>query len=82
MIELSANDMDSRVATDLVLKACEAILTDTRERFLEQDVPDVIADRYLKRKRTQTARNVLFEMMRVSAMRDNLHKVNPGDIKP
>lgn len=82
MMKFSGIDMDSRAATDMILKACEPILADIRERFLEQEVPEAIADRYLKRKRTRMARNVLFEMMRLSAMRENSGNSNPAEVDP
>jgi len=61
--------MDSRAATDLILKQCEQPLTNIRQVFKQEKVPDGIADRYLKKTRTQTARKVLEQMMYSAASR-------------
>lgn len=62
-----AKNMDSRHATDKVLKICESSLAKVRIVFLEQNAPEAVANQYLKRTRTQTARKVLQEMMYASA---------------
>ncbi len=64
-----AGNMDSRAATDLILKQCEQPLANIREVFKQEKVPDGIADRYLKKTRTQTARKVLEQMMYSAASR-------------
>ncbi|MGR8933881.1 MAG: hypothetical protein ACU837_05760 [Gammaproteobacteria bacterium] len=61
--------MDTRVATDKIIQQCEKTLTDIRSVFLAEKVPEAIADRYLKRTRTQTARKVLEQMMYAAAER-------------
>ncbi len=61
--------MDSRAATDLILKQCEQPLTNIRQVFKQEKVPDGIADLYLKKTRTQTARKVLEQMMYSAASR-------------
>ncbi|MGR9074323.1 MAG: hypothetical protein ACU833_14785 [Gammaproteobacteria bacterium] len=62
-------EMDTRVATDAIMKACESQLTTIREVFIAEKVPAAAADDYLKRSRIDTARNVLKEMMFAAAAR-------------
>lgn len=62
-------EMDSRAATDEIIKACETELSKIRNVFIAQKVPEPMADRYLKKSRTETARNVLKEMMFAAAAR-------------
>ena len=62
-----AKNMDSRHATDKVLKICEPSLAKVRTVFMAQNAPEAVATQYLKRTRTQTARKVLQEMMYASA---------------
>ena len=54
---------DSRAVTDLVLKKCEPALAPIRSAFEKENVLPVITNRYLRRKRTQAARNVLHAVM-------------------
>ena len=54
---------DSRAVTDLVLKKCEPALAPIRSAFAKENVQPVITNRYLRRKRTQAARNVLHAVM-------------------
>jgi flavorubredoxin len=63
---VSAN-FDSRKATDMVMKQCEMLLTQVRQIFLDEKVPEQIADRYMKKTRTETARNTLKHLMFVDA---------------
>ena len=62
-------DIDTRNATDAIMKQCEAILAKMREVYTQADVPEVIADRHLKQLRMQTTREVLQGMMFFSASR-------------
>ncbi len=55
--------VDSRNATESIIKVCEPILSNIRTVYLEEKIPEVIADRHLKQMRTQTTRNVLQQMM-------------------
>ncbi len=59
--------MDTRQATDQILKECEQSLTKIRSTFEKEGIPIKTADRYLKRTRTQTARKVLQEMQYAAA---------------
>lgn len=61
--------IESRHATDAIMLVCEPILGEIRKVYLEEKVPDVIADRHLKQIRTQTTRNVLQQMMLHEAVR-------------
>ncbi len=65
--------IDSRTATESIIKACEPILAQIRSVYLEEKVPDVIADRHLKQIRIQTTRGVLQQMM----MQEAARKANP-----
>jgi hypothetical protein len=62
--------MDTRAATDKIIQQCEKPLADIRGVFTAEKVPESIADRYLKRTRTQTARKVLEQMMYAAAERE------------
>lgn len=64
---------DSRFATENIIKACEPNLAEIRKVYLEEKVPEVIADRHLKQIRIQTTRGVLQQMMMLEAAR----KANP-----
>lgn len=61
--------MDSRVATDQILKKCEDALSHIRTVLSKEKVPDPMTDRYLKKTRTQTARKVLEQLMYAEAAR-------------
>lgn len=52
-------EMDSRKATDEIMKQCEPTLAKIREVYLAEKVPGVIADRHLKQIRIQTTRKAL-----------------------
>lgn len=61
--------MDTRAATDQVLKKCEQSLSNIRTVFSSEKVPTTISDRYLKKTRTQTARKILEQLMFAEAAR-------------
>jgi hypothetical protein len=60
---------DSRRATDAIMKQCESVLSQMREIYLAEKVPEIIADRHLKQMRMQTTRNVLQGMIFAEAAR-------------
>jgi hypothetical protein len=62
-------DMDSRKATDEIMKQCEPVLGKIREIYLAEKVPGVIADRHLRQIRTQITRNALQGLMFAQAAR-------------
>lgn len=62
-------DMDSRKATDEIMKQCEPVLGKIREIYLTEKVPGVIADRHLRQIRTQITRNALQGLMFAQAAR-------------
>ncbi|TRW94308.1 hypothetical protein [Candidatus Methylobacter oryzae] len=62
-------DQESRKATEAIMKQCESVLSQMREIYLAEKVPDIIADRHLKQMRMQTTRNVLQGMMFSEAAR-------------
>ncbi len=61
--------MDSRTATDKVMKKCESSLSNIRTVFSAEKVPATISDRYLKKTRTETARKILQQLMFAEAAR-------------
>ncbi len=61
--------IDTRNATDAIMKQCEPSLAKMREVYTKADVPEVIADRHLKQMRMQTTREVLQGMMFSAASR-------------
>jgi hypothetical protein len=67
-------DMDSRKATDEIIKTCEPILSKAREVYLAEKVPGVIADRHLRQLRIQNTRNVLQSLIFSQAARQQAGK--------
>jgi hypothetical protein len=61
--------MDSRNATDEIIKHCEPVLAKIREVYLAEKVPGIIADRHLRQIRMQTTRNALQGLMFEQAAR-------------
>jgi hypothetical protein len=55
--------MDSRKATDEIMKQCEPTLSKMREVYLAEKVPGTIADRHLRQIRIQTTRSALQNLM-------------------
>lgn len=62
-------NLDSRKATEDIIKQCESELAKMREIYLQEKVPAVIADRHLKQMRIQTTRTLLQEIMFAEAAR-------------
>ncbi|MEQ1559395.1 MAG: hypothetical protein ABL933_10730 [Methyloglobulus sp.] len=62
--------MDSRNATDVIIKECEPVLTHIREVYLAEKVPGTIADRHLRQLRVQITRKVLQSLMFEQAARN------------
>jgi len=62
-------EQESRVSTEAIMKQCEPVLGKMRDVYLEQKVPEVIADRHLKQMRLQTTRTALQGMMFSEAAR-------------
>ena len=60
---------DVRSATEAIVKKCENLLSDMRKVYIDEKVPEIIADRHLKQMRIQTTRNVLKQMMFAEAAR-------------
>jgi hypothetical protein len=69
MKKTTYKEMDSRKATDDVIKQCEPALSKMREVYLAEKVPAEIADRHLRQMRVQITRQVLQEMMFALASR-------------
>jgi len=62
-------DMDTRKATDQIIKQCESTLAKMRAVYLEQKVPAMMADRHLKQMRVRTTRKLLQELIFSEAAR-------------
>ncbi|MGZ5045367.1 MAG: hypothetical protein ACXV8P_11315 [Methylobacter sp.] len=62
-------ELESRRATDAIMKQCEPVLSQIREVYLAEKVPTTIADRHLKQIRMQTTRNALQGMIFSEAAR-------------
>ena len=62
-------NMDSRNATDEIIKHCEPVLAKIREVYLAEKVPGIIADRHLRQMRMQITRNALQGLMFEQASR-------------
>jgi len=60
--------IESRSATDAIIKQCENVLSNIRQVYLDADVPSVIADRHLKKMRITITRRVLKQLMFAEAM--------------
>jgi hypothetical protein len=58
---------DSRAITERILRRCEDRLKPVRQTFDHERVPSAIADRYLRMKRTQAARDVLRTVLSTQA---------------
>lgn len=61
--------LESRQATDAVIKQCEPTLSEMRKVYTDVEVPGEIADRHLKKLRIQVTRKVLQELMYAEAAR-------------
>ncbi len=59
--------LESRQATDAVIKSCETVLADMRKVYTDVEVPGVIADRHLKKMRIDITRKVLQQLMYAEA---------------
>lgn len=62
-------EQESRRASELIVKQCEPDLTKMRSIYIEEKVPEVVADRHLKQLRLQTTRSVIQSMMFAEAAR-------------
>ncbi|AMK78711.1 MULTISPECIES: hypothetical protein [Methylomonas] len=59
--------LESRNATDAIIRLCEPTLAEIRKVYTDAEVPGVIADRHLKKMRIQVTRNLLQELMYAEA---------------
>ncbi len=55
--------IESRSATDAIIKQCEGVLSNMRQVYLDAKVPAIIADRHLKKMRITITRRVLKQLM-------------------
>lgn len=60
-------NLESRHATDAIIKQCEPTLGDMRTIYINAGVPGKIADRHLKSLRIKVTRNLLQELMYLEA---------------
>ncbi len=63
--------IESRNATDAIIKQCEPMLTTMRAVYVKEGVPEDIADRHLRKMRVQITRRLLKEMMFQEAARSS-----------
>ena len=61
--------IDSRVATDAIIKQCEPTLAKIRATFTNEGVPEIITDRFLKKTRVVMTRKILQSLMFAEASR-------------
>lgn len=61
--------IESRSATDAIIKRCETVLSKMRTAYTDAKVPGVIADRHLKKMRISITRRVLKHLMFAEAAR-------------
>ena len=61
--------LESRKATDVIMKQCEPVLAKMRAIYTDAEVPGVVADRHLRQMRMQTTREALQGMMFSEAAR-------------
>ena len=61
--------IESRSATDAIIRQCENVLAEMRQVYLDAEVPGVIADRHLKKMRIEITRRVLKQQMFAEASR-------------
>jgi prophage DNA circulation protein len=60
---------DSRKLTDEILTACDAKLSPIKPAFQSEKVPDALSERYLQRKRSQAAQQIVQVVMGAHALR-------------
>lgn len=73
--------IDTRNATEAIIKQCEKVLSAIRTVYIEAEVPEVVADRHLRQIRVQTMRGVLQQMMYVDAVRKS-GQIEAAKVKP
>ena len=61
--------IESRSATDAIIKQCENVLSQMRQVYIDAEVPGVIADRHFKKMRISITRRVLKQLMFAEAAR-------------
>ena len=62
-------NLDSRKATEEIIKECEPELSKMRDIYISDKVPGTVADRHLRQIRIQTTRNLLQELIFAQASR-------------
>ncbi len=67
MQNLEGTEIKVKETTDTIIKQCEAVLSQMRQVYLEAKVPDIMADRHLKKMRFDITRRVLKELMFTAA---------------
>lgn len=61
--------IDTRVATDAIMKQCEPTLGKIRTIFIDAGVPAITTDRFLKKTRVDLTRSILKSLMFAEATR-------------
>jgi len=63
MVKPNNLSLESRHATDAIIKQCEPTLGQMRDIYIKAGVPGQVADRHLKTLRIKVTRNLLQELM-------------------
>jgi len=74
MQKLGYSKIESRSATEAITKQCEKVLSNMRQVYIDVKMPEEVADRHLRKMRTQMTRRVLKQLMFVEASRNALKK--------
>lgn len=69
MMKVGYAKIESRSATDAIIKQCEKELAKMRQVYLDAEVPGIVADRHLKKMRLDITRRVLKQLMFAEAAR-------------
>lgn len=63
MQKIKRSKIEVKVAANTIIKQCESALSQLRQVYLDAAVPSVIADRHLKKMRTDVSRRVVKQLM-------------------
>lgn len=69
MQKMGYSKIDSRSATEAITKQCEKVLSEMRQVYLNVKMPGEVADRHLRKMRTEMTRRVLKQLMFAEASR-------------
>ncbi|HFD11195.1 MAG TPA: hypothetical protein ENJ32_01810 [Crenotrichaceae bacterium] len=69
-------DMDVRVSTGRIMKACEPEFNPIREAFKADHIPSQVTERYLSTKRSRSTPNILRVLMYAQSKRDDVNTMS------